>query len=245
MYHIEFYHKIKHILGDTPVSMVSGICGGVFSGSNQYKKCTDPHELYKLAFTHGLNYQINTQTEHLKLEKEFMDRYCYMFNDIRLYPIITMRLKLSLLSYSINIPSIMGFPGWTPFLNFEIVMKMLNLPAERRRDRTWVKDFFASKNMLPHKNMFFQDTKNRLNFHLHNNYSFQPLSDDFNIPYLTNDRKNEINNYLGNINFTSKLNYQLTTTRVIKELLKKVGIKNKFSDFLTDYQTLKAIEMSM
>ena len=245
MYHIEFYKKVKQLLGDNPVSMVSGICGGVFCGANQYVKVSEPKELCKLAFTHGLNFEFNTGDDEYSQEKQFMDRYGYMFDDIRMYPIITMRIKLLLLSYSINVPSLMGLPGWTPFLKFETVMSMLNLPAKRRENRTWVKEFFAAKNMLPSENMFFQDTTNRLNFNLHNNYTFEPLASDFSLPSLTEETKAHINNYLGNIDGKAKLKYRLTTTRIIKEILKKAGVKNEFFDRLTDYQTLKAIEMSL
>ncbi len=245
MYHIEFYRKINELLQDNPASMVSGMGGDVLCGINSYTLSSNPKYLYHLAYTHGLNYKLDGVKDDFQSEQQFMNKYNYLMEDVRLYPIITMRLKAVLISYVLTIPSMMGLPAWTPFLNFEIVMSMLNLPAERRKDRTWVRDFFKSKDLLPSHNMFFQDTKNRVNMHLHNNYTFEPLSDDFTLPYLSEERKHEINEYLGNIGLKSKIKYQLTTTRVVKEILKKFGVTNEFSDLLTDYQTLKAIEMSL
>ncbi|WP_142533095.1 asparagine synthetase B family protein [Saccharicrinis carchari] len=245
MYHIEFYHKINDILQNKPASMISGMGGDVLSGINTYTLSRNPQYLNYLAYTHGINYKADGCKDEFRSEQEFIDRYSYLMEDIRLYPLITMRIKAVLISYVLTVPSMMGLPAWTPFLNYESAMLMLNLPPERRKNRAWVSEFFASKDLLPGQSLFFNDTKNRLNLHLHNNYNFEPLSNDFSMPYLSDKRKQEINDYLGNIGLKSKINYQLTTTRVIKEVLKRFGITNKFSASLSDYQTLKAIEMSL
>ncbi len=244
MYQMEFYTQLMQDHPAGTSSMISGICGGIFTGSNTFQKATEPADIYKLAFTHGLNYEVKGQS-YFSQEKLFMEKYAYLFEDLRFYPIITMRIKLILLSYLMTVPSIMGMSAWTPFLNFNIVMKMLNLPADRREGRKWVKEFFASKNMQPHKNMFMQDTKNKLNLNLHLQSEFNAIADDFALPMVSKSEITEVNDYLGNMDFSKRMHYNLCTTRVVKEVLKKVGITNQFNQYLTNYQTLKAIEMCL
>ena len=67
------------------------------------------------------------------------------------------RLKMILLSYLLTIPAHFGFNVWSPFLDIEICMAMLNLPIERRHRRLWQKEFFQ-KVGLDLENMGLQAT---------------------------------------------------------------------------------------
>jgi len=48
-----------------------------------------------------------------------------------------------LISYLMRVPRLFGFQPWTPYLDIDIAMAMLNLPPERRANRQWQRDFFA------------------------------------------------------------------------------------------------------
>ncbi len=241
MIHVEMYNNILKEFPNEPLSMISGICGGVFTGASKYKKIHNAKELYQIAFTHGLNYG-EVDSYNYEFEQHFIEKYNYMIDDLRLYPIITMRIKLMLLSYLMTVPSVMGIPSWTPFLNFDIVMKMLNLPEDRRKDRKWVREFFQKNNMDLKKSMLFHNTRNTLNYQLHHNHKFAPLSINLNLSLISQTEIEEINKYLTKYNLKVQLKYKLTTTRVVKEIIKKIGINNDFNKNLSQYQCLKCIE---
>jgi hypothetical protein len=46
------------------------------------------------------------------------------------------------MSYLLRVPAFFGFKPWSPFLDIDVCMAMLNLPTERRRKRVWEQEFF-------------------------------------------------------------------------------------------------------
>ena len=57
------------------------------------------------------------------------------------------RVKMILLSYLMQLPEYFGFITYSPFLNFDIVTKMLKISDERKENRIWQTDFFAQNNI--------------------------------------------------------------------------------------------------
>lgn len=51
------------------------------------------------------------------------------------------RTKMMLLKYLYQIPQYFGYNVHMPFLNYELCMKMLNLPWDVKKDRRWQADF--------------------------------------------------------------------------------------------------------
>jgi hypothetical protein len=245
MYHVEFYKKIKDLIGTGDMTLCSGICGGYIAGSIPYNMVSSATGLYSLALTHGNNYQPNGWQEPSAAEEAFFDTYRYLFDDLRFYPIINMRLKLMLLHYLMTVPSMMGIPAWTPYLDYDLAMMMLNLPPTRRTNRQWMRDFCQEKGIMPQKNVFQHDTKNRLNYTFHLNHQFDPLNVDFQSPFVSQDRVRKINNILGENSISTQMNYRLMTTRFIKEIARKFEFENKFETSLVAYETLMALKMSL
>lgn len=63
-----------------------------------------------------------------------------------------MRFKIILLSYLTRVPSYFGFRPRSPFLDESIALSMATLPADRRQDRLWQKQFFQ-RNGIDLENM--------------------------------------------------------------------------------------------
>jgi hypothetical protein len=56
--------------------------------------------------------------------------------------VLAMRFKMMLLRYLFDVPACFGFRPWSPFLDPEVALAMLRLPAARRKNRVWQRDIF-------------------------------------------------------------------------------------------------------
>lgn len=249
MYQIEFYQRIKESLApEEPAMMISGIGGSVFEGDHLSGiKAKSPDDLYKLAFTHNLScankYMIETPSP---TEKQFFDNNRALLQEEKYFSVLMMRIKLPLLSYLTTVPAVMGIPSTAPFLNFETAVKMLSLPQHRRKERTWLKEFFTNHDLNFGTRCRHGDTRNTLNYYLFRNHTFQPLHEEPLQPYISKSEIRKINKYLKQANsFFPRIRYFLTSQRVIKEVLKIAGINNRFNKHLNCWATLKAIEKSV
>jgi len=144
MYHFEFYSKIRESLKGKQ-AFLSGIIGDAWAGSIPVKKLTCSDDLLKLGITHGLR----ADPEHMRLTAahDLKQRFWLdnrdLLRDHRFQVITSMRFKLMLLSYLIRVPRRFNFEPWTPYLDIDIAIAMLNLSPQRRRNRQWQRDFFA------------------------------------------------------------------------------------------------------
>jgi hypothetical protein len=143
MYHIEFYRKIlPKVKGGNP--FLSGIFGDVWAGSTQPPLVATHDELSCLGYTHGLNANVHQSAYFptYELRRAFIENARDKLTEERYRINFQIRFKMILISYLLRVPADLGFKPWTPFLDIDVCMAMLNLPQERRRNRLWQKDFF-------------------------------------------------------------------------------------------------------
>lgn len=142
MYQMEFYDKIKNTIAEG--SVLSGIVGDLWAGSVELPPISSGKELNRLGLTRGI--QITDQVCQLvdpgELKEGFYQKNREKLKDERWRMIFLIRMKLMLLSYLIKIPATRGFQAWSPFLDFDICMSMMNLPHNEREGRKWQRDFF-------------------------------------------------------------------------------------------------------
>ena len=148
MYHFEFYQKmLPKVEGSNP--FLSGIIGDAWAGSVNILALGNCVDLRRLGYTHGL--QADSAQSHFPVEQSLISGYWEMqknrLEDFRFRVVEAMRFKLMLLCYLKIVPSVFGFQWWSPFLDIEIAMAMLNLPLERKRDRLWQKEFFQRQGL--------------------------------------------------------------------------------------------------
>lgn len=150
MYHMEFYQKISHV--ESGGAVVSGLYGDLWSGNWEIPKITKVQDLIYLGLTHGL--YVNSSVCKLKERHELRDKFFESNvdklsddnSDWRL--ILASRMKIILLSYLLRTPEWYGFEIWSPFLDFGVVSRMLNLSWDQKRKRKWQVEYFKQKNLL-------------------------------------------------------------------------------------------------
>jgi hypothetical protein len=144
MYHYEFYTQIRQRLHGRH-AFLSGIVGDLWAGSIPPLRLDGAGQLAELGYTHGLRADpccLRLSTAHDARER-FWSAYAPRQHDHRFQVVTTVRLKIVLLSYLMRVPRLFGFDSWTPYLDIDIAMAMLNLPPQRRANRQWQRDFFA------------------------------------------------------------------------------------------------------
>ena len=143
MYHFEFYRQIlSRVDGGNP--LLSGIFGDVWAGSTDPPAIESLHELNRLGYTHDLHADVHASafSPAYDLRAQFLEANAEGMREESYRIILQIRLKMILISYLLKVPLLCGFRPWSPFLDIDVCMAMLNLPPERRRGRLWQKEFF-------------------------------------------------------------------------------------------------------
>jgi hypothetical protein len=244
MYHIEFYTTIMREHTFYEPSFLSGIIGDAWAEKGKIDDIADYQDIYKLGYAHGMNldprYVCPQNDEAIK--RKFYAEHANALRDDRLRTVFSMRMKLMLLSYLLQVPEYFGMPAWTPFLNFSTVRAMLSLPDERRADRQWQRDFFARVG-LDLENMNLPSvTINRLNYEVAQKTTFEPIDVRVMRAYVDENRLQKINAQLSRLSGYEKIKAQLLYTPKISEILKMMGVQNEFLRAMYDYYVVKAIE---
>ncbi len=143
-YHIEFYNKIKSVLQDEQLNLLSGIVGDAWAGAINKKPINNIDDVILLGHSHG----VSIDKRHFKLKSDNnLEEQFWQENKEKLqehyYQIIQLvRFKMIFLSYLLKVPQHLGFNAWSPFVKEEICCAMMNISQERRADRLWQKEFF-------------------------------------------------------------------------------------------------------
>ena len=145
MYQIEFYSKICAELPGKH-AVLSGIIGDAWAGSIQTKEFNSAEDLCQLGHTHGMRLDPSKLLRY-KRSTELRDKFFLnnreQLKDPRFQVVASMRFKTTLLSYLLEVPRWFKLDAWSPFLDIDIAMSMLNLPSHRRKNRQWQTDFFS------------------------------------------------------------------------------------------------------
>ncbi|MCP4535636.1 MAG: hypothetical protein GY832_00645 [Chloroflexi bacterium] len=147
MYQIEFYHKVCQIQANTP--LLSGIIGDAWAGSVVIPPLSSPADVQYLGYTHGASADSSMSQFRSRADRQedYFDTHKERLKDPRLRIVEAMRIKLLLLTYLMLIPASLGFKPWSPYLDIEVAMAMLNLPPERKHNRIWQREFFRKNSI--------------------------------------------------------------------------------------------------
>jgi hypothetical protein len=227
MYHLEFYNKIlPKVERGNP--FLSGIIGDAWAGNVNIpvlKRCVD---VKRLGYTHGL--QADSVQNMLPAEQSLLSGYWeiqkFRLEDIRFCVVEAMRFKLILLCYLKIAPRIFGFQWWSPFLDIDIAMAMLNLPTAHRRRRLWQKEFFQ-KVGLDLESLNLQAThQNTLNLQGQNRSPVKPLDVNLLRQVIRPDYVDWINQNIVNCqsNLKDKVLSRLLRVRKVGGALRRLGL---------------------
>lgn len=164
MYHIEFYEKIlQKVSGDN--HLLSGIVGDMWAGNGEIPEINSISDIKLLGYTHGLN--ADSRMSELRCDHSLLKAYSERQKEKLKIPLFRMveaiRHKIILLSYLFKIPKHFGFKPWSPFLDQNIALHMLTLPAKRRKNRLWQKEFFQKRGVDPESMGLIGSYQNNLN----------------------------------------------------------------------------------
>ena len=136
----------------------------------------------------------------------------------------------------------MGFRPWSPFLNQEIALDMLNISEGRKRKRQWQRDFFAKQGCDLEAKKLSVSNKNELNYLGMNIRPLQPLSIDLLREIIDPNYVEWINAKIGRESSLSRLKRWGLRTRNIRRIVRACGVKNDRLQAYAAYLTLKPLE---
>lgn len=228
MYHIEFYARSLARVSKKR-TLLSGIVGDLWSGGLEIRKITSSKDLRQLAYTHEIHIDEKYSKFDFeeKLSSNYYKKYKKSIDNARTYPIHTVRLKMILLSYLMSIPDYFGMPSWTPFLNFNIVKKMLTLPESERENRVWQKNIFKKNKLDVEKKIVSQTNLNTLNKDAFIFYPLKQINEVF-LPFIKSNKIRELKR---------EHKKMLSTALRAKFLLKRFEKSKRLSVFILKHAT--------
>jgi hypothetical protein len=245
MFYIAFYKKIIEQNKNNVVSLLSGIIGDVWSGNviNPTIDCFE--KLSYLGYTHGLALQPEKiVNDGYSNEKKFYNHNKEFLNDHRFALVSSMRMKLMLLCHLTQLPEYFGIPVWTPFLDFNIATKILCIPHSRWKGRKWQIDYFKQNKVWLEEMNLSYTKNNRVNFIGASNYKFEPIDPECLNGVVSPEDIDKINNILKKQTPKHIFMNKVMTTPVVKVMLGKLGVKDKYMQAVNEYNVIKAIDMS-
>jgi len=248
MYHIEFYRKISpEVKGGNP--FLSGIIGDAWAGSVTVSDIESPRDVKLLGYTHGIN--ADSSVSLLPLQdwrvKEYFANNRERLRDSRLRVIEAMRFKIILLCYLMIVPRSFGFQPWSPFLDIEVAMALLNLPPERRHNRQWQKDFFHARGLDTEAMRLYANHTNMLDLYALRRRPVQPLS----VPLLREVVKPDYIEWINrnlHYSYTQSLLDDILKIRKVGGALRRLGLGKSRNEILKAYfayLVLKPIEKAI
>jgi asparagine synthetase B (glutamine-hydrolysing) len=245
MYHIEFFRKIasKNNITHLP-SVLSGILGDAWAGNVNISEINSPDQIWKLGYTHG----VHADSEQLLFKpkstpiEEFFEKEKDNMKDERYRIILMARKKIILLSMLLRVPELLGMKAWSPFVDKEVVLAMLNLPQQRRTDRKWQVDFFRKNNVYIEDLKMSWSRQNILDYKGLRNVPLKPLDVNKLKELFKQEYIEWINRKLSQAGLWSDFYQSMFTMRYVKEGLKKLGIKNDLMNAYHAYLTIYPIE---
>lgn len=243
-YHMEFYDKIKQLEAGNPMHLLSGIIGDAWAGAVKVPMIDSAASYRTLGYTHGMSAdsKLAMDIDYSSIVEPIYDRQKEHLGSPEYRIITAMRTKMMMLQYLISVPAKMGYPGYSPFVDEDIAISMLNLPLDRRENRAWQRDFFRKNNLLFEEEKHKYTYQNSLNYYALLNETLTPLNVELLKECLNPEYLNWINQKIMHIGRKEKIFQTLMHTPKVKGVLKLLGAKNDLLEAYFAYITIKPIE---
>jgi hypothetical protein len=145
MYHLEFFAEIARRLGGGR-PLLSGIVGDAWAGHIPRFPARTREDLPTLGLARGL--RAEGAACRLRGDGRYRETFWISHQERLRDPVFqiveVIRMKMPLLSFILRVPEHLGFSPWSPYLEPEVALTMITLPAEQRRHRRWQHEFFAA-----------------------------------------------------------------------------------------------------
>ncbi len=243
-YHMEFYDKIKALESGNKMHLLSGIIGDAWAGAVKVPMVENAAAYRTLGYTHGMSAdsKLAGNVDYSSIIEPIYDKQKDYLKSAEYRIITAMRTKMMMLQYLISVPAKMGYPGYSPFVDEEIALAMLNLPTERKENRNWQRDFFRKNNLLFEEEKHKSTYQNSLNYYALLNETLAPLQVNILKELMNPEYLNWINQKIMHIGRKERLFQTLMHTPKVKGVLKLLGAKNELLAAYFAYITIKPIE---
>ena len=247
MYHIEFYKKIVAKQAFTHATLLSGIVGDAWAGGLSFKPIKSSQDIIALGLSHNMSVDetwLRDMPEYA-LQNAFFEQHKQHLNIHRIQVVFTIRMKMMLLSYLTQLPEYFGFPVWTPFLSFDVVRTMLNIPDDQWRKRQWQVQFFKEHNLNLEDKALSGTKSNMLDYQVSKQAVLSPvylqqLSTHFHLDCL-----HRMNSMLKKETWLQRWKNRLMLVPKIGGILRRLGFSNTYLKALYAYYVLKSVEKGL
>ncbi len=250
MYQIEFYRQIRERIPAARL-LLSGACGERFAGVDRVVRSIatlrEPAEAYAVFRYPAMN--ADSRYSAFSSEQLGMLRLLETTPRLRtevLPRVFTVtRLRMVLLSYLLSVPASLGLQPKGPFLDIELAMRMLTLPAELRRDRRWQREFFARQGVDLESHPPAADHRNTLNLRAMRRVPLRPLDEALLSEVVRPDYVRWINRNVGRLGLPSEVMWRLADVHPFRRAVKALewtGVRQQRPLAYNAYLTLKPIE---
>lgn len=247
-YHMEFFDQIADIENHKKLHLLSGIIGDAWAGAVAIPEIKTPELYQKLGHTHGMSADA-TQAMNVGYKEELVAPLFEKQKELLELPayriLTTMRTKMMMLQFLITLPAHYGFEAYSPFLDQDIAIAMLNLAPERRANRQWQRDFFKKHNLLFEEEKHQYTYQNSLNYYALRHHPLEPLNVSVLREVIRPAYLEWINTTLAGLNWRERVFQTLMHMPKVKEGLKLLGFKNKLLQAYFAYITIKPIEIML
>jgi hypothetical protein len=246
MYQLEFYQQIT-ALHAPPLPLLSGIIGDAWAGAVEIPPLRCPADLLQLGWTHAMCADPGMSLLHSDgaSAAEYFERQRGRLADARWRVIEAMRFKMILLAYLLRVPAHFGLQPWSPFLEPDIALAMLNLPAERRSRRRWQRDLFARYRLDFEAQPLRADRRNTLNQQALRRMPPRPLDERLLREVIRPDYLQWINRTLRRCGAAWDLLWGLVRCRRLGRPLRRRGLRDRRLEAYYAYLTLRPIENAL
>ncbi len=246
MYQVEFYRRIaeRHPRG---LPLLSGIIGDAWAGGVEVPPTRRPEDVTQLGWTHGMHADPRMSLLHSDdaLAAEYFERQRERLADARFRVIEAMRFKMVLLTYLLRAPAQLGFRPWSPFLEPDIALAMLTLPAERRSQRRWQQELFARHRLDFEAQPLRVDRRNTLNQQALRRIPPPPLDERLLREVIRPEYIQWINHTLRQYTAAWDLFWGLVRRRRLGLPLRRRGLRDRRLEAYYAYLTLRPIENAL
>jgi asparagine synthetase B (glutamine-hydrolysing) len=243
MYQLEFYRHIA-ALHPAGAPLLSGMIGDAWAGGVEVPPVHSPEDVIHLGWTHGMHADPGMSLLHGDgtLAEQYFELRRERLADARFRVLEAMRFKMPLLSYLLRVPAHFGFRPWSPFLERDIALAMLNLPAQRRTGRRWQRELFTRHGLDFEAQPLRVDRRNTLNAQALRRVPPPPLDERLLREVIRPDYVRWINRTIEYCGPVWNLFWRLAMHRRLGRPLRRRGFRDRRMEAYFAYLTLRPIE---
>jgi hypothetical protein len=250
MYHLEFYRRILALV-EPGSPLLSGACGEWFSGDDPEVRVIDtlttPDDVLTV-FRYG-DMNADSRMSYVTSERrgawELLESTPRIRAEMLPRVFTVVRLRMALLSYLLRVPASLGLRPRAPFLDIDLAMRLLTLPAHLRHERAWEHDYFRLRGADLESSSPASDGRNTLNYQGMRRVPLQPLDVAALREVVRPEYVRWINRHVGLAGLPYEVMYQLEYTRGFRratEALRRLGVADRRLQAYGAYLTLKPLE---